>query len=562
MPVNSGPKSTTRIQNLFGAPKGLLNLEPFPAGAYQVDDIVGDGRPNLVLLHHDGFAINADPQGLPPIIEEIFKYKGTDNRLREFRNNLVFVAADERQVKNMKERIRRRLALRELRKPDRKRLLAEHQQNKVDEEFQKSSLHIAEAIHLCYRHLFFPYNVPMPGSSEPLTHSAIEVTNASDSPGNGQLHVARLLREHHKLLSDGDSPEAPTYVRDQTPLKLKGEISTQELRNEYRRAPKLSMLVSDGPLIACIRQGIESEVFIYRESNQVWGKGDPAPVITISDDAFVHTLADARKKHLWPRAEPLVVTFSAAPRDIEPGDSSELKVTVTGGVSPYTYTGTHPDLSMASTTQTVIRCDVSPEESLTYQVEVTDGRGQRQEATAEVYVAKPGEKPRAPKKPDAPVIPLKPMPPPKPELNASGPLAQALGELWEKARKAKVNSIEKLVIRFFDASATWKVHQAMATFKEADVNCRFEADIKLDGVNTFVIEFDGRMEKANAIKSFLDPQLRNATDHDFTGTYTLTFKSPLATTADQTDAFTKHLTRYGSGEAYVEADAAPLETKV
>ncbi|MFI5458100.1 MAG: ATP-binding protein [Isosphaerales bacterium] len=550
-----------RIRNLFGASGGSFNLQPFPAGGYEVDDLVGDGRPNLVLLHHDAFAINADPQGLPPLIDEIFKYKGADQRLREFRNNLVFVVADERQVKNMKDRVRRRLALRELRKPDRKRVLAAHQQDKVEEEFQKSSLQVAEAILHCYRHLFFPSNLPMPGSSEPIAHAAIEVPHASDLPGNGQLHVARVLRENHKLLSDGDTPEAPTFVRDQTPLKLKGELSTLELRNEYRRAPKLSMLVSNGPLVHCIRQGIESEVFIYREGNQIWGKGDPAPVINVTDDAFVHTVADARKKHLWPRAEPLVVTFSAAPREIGPQGKAELKVTVTGGVPPYTYTGTHADLSMASTTQTVIRCDVSPEASLAYRVEVTDSRGQRKEETAEVLVAKPGEKPSPPKKPDLPVVPTKPAPPPRPELNAEGPLAQSLTELWEKARKAKVQAIEKLVIRFFEASATWKVHQAMAMLKEASVNCRFEADIKLDGVNAFVVEFDGRMDRANAIKSFLDPQLRAAAEHAFTATYTLAFTSPLATTADKTEAFTKNLTRYGSGEAYVEAHAAALETK-
>jgi len=546
-----------RIRNLFGVSGGSFNLQPFPGGAYQVHDLVDDGRPNPVLLHHDGFAINADPQGLPPLIEEIFKYKGTDQRLREFRNNLVFVVADERQIKNMKDRVRRRLALQELRKPDRKRVLAAHQQEKVEDEFQKSSLEVAEAILQCYRHLFFPSNLPMPGSSEPIAHAAIEVPHASDSPGNGQLHVARVLTENHKLLSEGDTPEAPTFVRDQTPLKLKGEPSTLELRNEYRRAPKLSMLVSNGPLVHCIRQGIESEVFIYREGDQVWGKGDPAPVIKLTDASFVHTVADARKKHLWPRAEPLVVTFSAAPREIGPEGKAELKVTVTGGVPPYTYTGTYPDLSMASTTQTVIRCDVSPEASLACRVEVTDSRGQRKEETAEVLVAKPGEKPSPPKKPDPPVVPLEP--PPRPELNAEGPLAQSLTELWEKARKAK--AIEKLVIRFFEASATWKVHQAMAMLKEASVNCRFEADIKLDGVNAFVVEFDGRMDRANAIKSFLDPQLRAAAEHAFTATYTLAFTSPLATTADKTEAFTKNLTRYGSGEAYVEAHAAPLETK-
>ena len=550
-----------RVRNLFGASGGAFNLEPFPAGAYEVDDVVGDGRPNLVLLHHDAFAINSDPNGLPSLVEEIFKYKGTDQRLREFRNNLVFVVADERQIKNMKDRLRRRLALQELRKPDRKRLLAVHQQNKVDEEYQKSSLEVAEAILHCYRHLFFPYSVPMPGSSEPITHAAIEVPNASDSPGNGQLHVSRVLRENRKLLSDGDTPEASTFVRDQTPLKFKGELSTLELRNEYRRAPKLSMLTSDRPLKDCIRQGVDSEVFIYREGRQVWGKSDPAPVIRINDDGFVHTIADARKKNLWPRAEPLVLTFSSAPREIQPGGTAELKVTLTGGIPPYTYTGTYPDLSVASTTQTVLRCDVSPDASLTYQVEVTDSRGQRQEATAEVYVAKLGEKPLPPKKPDPPIVPPKPIVPAKPDLNAKGPLAQALAELWEKARKAKVNSVEKIVISFFDAAATWRVHQAMAMLKEAQVNCRFEADIKLEGVNSFQLEFDGKLDKANSLKSFLDPQLRTALDHDFSATYTLVFLTPLPTTIDRTDAFTKNLTRYGSGEAYVEAHAAPLEAK-
>lgn len=550
-----------RVRGLFGASGGAFNLIPFPAGAYEVEDVVGDGRPNLVVLHHDANSISADPQGLPPTVEEIFKFKGADQKLREFRNNLVFVMADDRHVKNMKDRIRRRLALHELLKPDRIRLLADHQQNKVKEEFQKSSLSVAEAILHCYRHLFFPYNVPMAGASEPIAHAAIEVHNASDSPGNGQLHVARILRDHHKLLSEGDTPEAPTFVRDQTPLKQKGELSTLELRNEYRRAPKLSMLVSNNPLIACIRQGIESDVFIYREGSQVWGKGDPAPAIQINEGSFIHTLADAKKKHLWPRPQPLAVTMAAAPREIPPGKSSELTVTVTGGVPPFTYVGSHPDLSLAATTQTVIRCDVSPEISLTYQVEVTDSRGQRQVTTAEVYVAEPGKTPQPPKKPEPPVPPAKPVPPPKPELNAEGPLAQALSELFEKARKAKVHAVEKLVIRFFDASATWKVHQAMATFKDAEIVCRFEVDISAEGVNTFQIEFDGKLDKANAVKSFLDPQLRSATDHDFSATYTLSFPTALSTTADKSDAFTKSLTRYGSGEAYVEAHAAPLEVK-
>jgi hypothetical protein len=613
-----------RIRGLFGSSTGAFNLQPFPAGCYEVDDIVGDGRPNLVLIHHDALAINADPQGLPPLIGEIFKYKGTDQRLREFRNNLVFVVADDRQVKNMRDRVRRRLALAKLRHASRINQLAPHQQTTVKEEYEKSAFEVAEAILHCHRHVFFPSNVPMTGCAEPIAHAVIEVPKASDAPGDGQLHVARVLRENHKLLGEGDTPEAPAFVRDQTPLKQKGELSTLDLRNEYRRAPKLSMLVSNGPLTACVRQGIETEVFIYREGNQVWGKGDPAPVIHVGDDGFVHTMADAKQKHLWPRAAPLVISFKASPAQIELGQRSELTVAVSGGVGPYTYTGNDPGLNLANKSQTVLRCEVSPIRTETYQVTVKDSRGQSATETAHVSVIETGKLAlrlvanpptvtlgksakvslsiHGGKGPftitseddvldigtttaafhDVTVHPTETTTysvevtdsagakaassvvitveiPAAPQLTSQGPLAQALTELWEKARKAKVNAVGKLVIRFFDAAATWKVHQAMATLREAQVNCRFEADIKQDGVNAFVVEFDGRIDKANAVKSFLDPQLRTSTEHDFNCTYTLTFSSPLATTADKADAFTKNLTRYGSGEAYVEADAAPPE---
>src|SRR5262249_14811768 len=233
-------------------------------------------------------------------------------------NNLIFVVADERLRENMKDRVRTRLALAELRKPDRIRLLAEHQQMKINEEFHRAQLDIAQAIVACYRHLFYPSHLPMPGTSEPIAHAAIEAHNVSDTPGNGQVHLVRVLRENKKVLDQGDRPDAPAYVRDQTPLKTKGEISTQALRNEFRRAQKLSILLSDGPLVQCIRDGIEAEVFIYREGNQVWGKGDPAPAIQVSENAFLHTLADAKKRHLWPRCAPLSVQLLAVPAVVEP----------------------------------------------------------------------------------------------------------------------------------------------------------------------------------------------------------------------------------------------------
>ena len=119
---------------------------------------------------------------------------------------------------------------------------------------------------------------------------------------------------------------------------------------------------------------------------------------------------------------------------------------------------------------------------MTYTVEVTDSRGQRQQAIAVVTIReKSGEI-------QPPVLPgFKPAEPPPPELSAQGPLAQALADLWDKARKAKVGSIASLTVRLFEAGATWKVHQAMATLQEADVTCHFEVGIEADGIVQFEV---------------------------------------------------------------------------
>ena len=144
-------------------------------------------------------------------------------------------------------------------------------------------------------------------------------------------------------------------------------------------------------------------------------------------------------------------------------------------------------------------------------------------------------------------------------LSAEGPLVQALTELWEKARKAKHKSLEKLVIRFYEAAATWQVHQALATMtREAQVACRFETSITADGVETFQIVLRRPVStrptrsRASSTLSYVPPP--NTTSRR---TYTLTFPSGLLARRDKPEAFAKNLTRYGSGEAYVEATRPP-----
>jgi hypothetical protein len=324
------------------------------------------------------------------------------------------------------------------------------------------------------------------------------------------------------------------------------------MRTEYRRAPKLSILLHDTPLLECIRNGIDQGLFIYREESQVWGPGDPKPVIHLTDNHFLHTIDDAKAKKLWPRAEPLEVRFHANPTTIERGGSSELMVSVKGGVPPYTFASNEPLLTANNTDDTTQQLRVRPDQSMTYTIEVTDSRGQRQQAITVVTIReKSGEI-------QPPLPPTAPRPAPEhatPEFSAQGPLAQALADLWDKSRKAKIVSIATLRVRLFEAGATWKVHQAMATLQDADVKCHFEVGIEADGVETFEVNFTGRVDKANAVKSFLDPQIRAAGETQFGAAYTLVFKQPLSLKDESAENLAKRLTQYGGGEAFVEAVA-------
>ena len=474
----------TRIQDLFRTGSGNFALIPFPAGPYEIPDEVGDGRPCLVVLNYDAFALSETPAELPQELVRMATRKGVKEELRLLQNNLVFVVADKRLSLDMKQSVRRRLALEAIVNSAKMNDLADYQQRKVREEYEKSRTTVAIAILQCYRHLFYPSSAPIGSGEARLGHTTIELQNASDSPGNGQQHIKRALRDQKKILASSDEPDAPTYVRDQTPLKTKGQITTLELRNEFRRAPNLSILLDDDPLIQCIQLGIAHNVFIYREGELVWGKGDPSPAIQISANAFVHTLANAGELNLWPR-----------PPKEEP-KTSQREETSKGN------NGVSETPGDASST---------------------------------------------------------PAPRPSILLSAEGPLRQALVELFDKARSQKVDYLKSITMRFYEAKGAWSAHQAVANYRDAETTCKLSVGIESDGIESFEVQFAGTLNKANSVKSFLEPQLRSATNATFEASYMLTFATPFATVKEKTDGFITAMTKYGGAEAYVEAEAGKAE---
>ena len=302
-----------RIRQVFDG--RVFDAVNFPGGPFDVPDEIGGGRPKLAVLAYDGVAIGAGDEAVPELVTRIYERKGSQGAaIRKLRNHVVFVVADDLNREKMRAAMRRVLALRILGRADRIVDLAEYQQTKVRELAASSEHSLAIAIQTCYRHVFYPSRQGVGPDQVSLVHTAIDAPSASDRPGAGQRQVVRTLRDLNKLRLPEDEPDSPAYVRDRTPLKGKGEMTTLALRTEFRRNPTLPVLIGDDVFIRGVRQGVEGGQYVYRSGDLLYGPGDPAADIRIDERSMVLTMVYAKNKGVWPRPEPEPVE----PEPVEP----------------------------------------------------------------------------------------------------------------------------------------------------------------------------------------------------------------------------------------------------
>ncbi len=473
------------IRRIFGGT--VFDLVPFPAGEYDVPDDVGNGQPRLVLISHEAETIQPGSDGVPDRVERIYQRKGSSGMLRMLLNNLVFLVADAPRVDNMLERMARRLALQQLTRPERLRELPEHQQTKLREWQQKSLSEVAIAIQQCFRHLFYPARNRAAGASVDLAHSVIELGTASDRPGAGQQQVLTALKDLNKLRSQEDPPESPAYVRDRTPLK-KGQISTADLRNEFRKDPALSILLGDDAFVKLVRTGVERGDYIYRRGELLYGQGDPGTQIVTDEQSFVLTRTYAEQAGLWPR---------------KPTQSDSTPTPPTGSTLP-------PGTPTTSPTS----------------VEGPAGG-------SKLTVDEPGR-----------------------ALRAEGPLREALGIIFERARNAGHTSLRQLTIQCFEAGDLFRLLPAANGVANAGKMVLLEVELEMAEEGVLTLTFNGPLTEAQLVREFLQPQLATARDRNARMlALTLNFSEGLMLADQEPEKLTEQLTRVGNAAVFVTAEA-------
>ncbi len=478
-PEEARAQLNDRIKGIFSG--SVFTLYPFPGGPYEVPDDAGDDKPALVLLGYDAVDVAADNLSVPDLVSRIYTEKDASGGLRLNRNQLVFLLADHNRKVEMKARIVRRLALNELRRPERLSEFPDHQQDKIKEWYQRSEQEVALAIQQCYRHL-----------------------------------------ANNKLRLPEDEPDAPTYIRDRTPLK-KGRITTAALRAEFRRDPALPILVGHDCFIKGIRRGIEQGEYVYQSGDLIFGMGDPWANIHLDEQSFVYTRAYALEYGLWPKAAepPPGPTSPVSP----PGVTGTVAGTPGTPTSPGTPTGAQPGAGTPTSPGT----PGGPGPS----TPVPPGRG-----------------------PGTGTAPATATPPAATTLTEEGVLKEALTQLWERARSRRFSHIRTLELRLFVASDAFRLLSQVSALQGATKQVFLDGGYETTAGGTLQLDFTGSPADAQPLKDFLEPQLRAAKDQNLSARFLIQFAEaglPLAgNTAEQ---LTERLTRFGTGAAYVAITA-------
>lgn len=481
-----------RIKSTFSA--GTFESICFPGGPFDVPDEIGTGKPLLVVLSQDACSVGGSVDQVPDLVGRIFERKGSEGAFRALRNNLVFVVADESRIEEIRHKMARRLALLRLKAPERLAELADYQQAKVRELEARSETEAAIAIQHCFRHVFYPSRNGIGDGSIDLNHTALEIHSASEKPGAGQQQVVRQLRDLRKLRTTEDQPDSPTYVRDRTPLK-KGQITTAQLRDEFRRDASLPMLIGDDVFIRGIRTGVDDGEYVYRRGDLVYGPGDPYTEIFIDEQSAVFTMAWAKEHGVWPRPTP-----------------EEPKVAAASSGAGAAASGVGSTIPSGHGT-------------------VGDGQG-----------VKAGGAPDT----GAPAA----------QLHAEGVLREALTRIWEQARTKKIERLAALHIRMFDVGDGFKLLGVIGALKGPDQKIvAIQGAYETKGGSSLEIEFRGVPADAGPVKDFLDPQLRAAAEKKVEVRFVLSFEAGLELAGDAAEKLTAQLTRYSTGAAYVEATA-------
>ena len=450
----------------------------FPSDPREIED--AETPPFLIVLSHEACSVGVSVKSVPELIARLYEYKTSDRKsVREFRNNNVFVVAEEDRIAGMNAKMTRCLALRAIKESaSRMQDLAEHQRDKVKEFEKTSKSDLATVIQNTFRHIFYPSPEKLPVEQTNhevfLAHAALEDASTASNPGAGQRQIIRALREdYRKLYCDDDPPVSPGYIFNRTNLREKGEMTTATLRREFCRNVRLPILLGNDNFIKSVRKGVDDGDYIYRsgsgENAILYGQGDPSVEIKIDEQSVISTMEYAKEHGFWPRVVTPKPLPEPAPESPITGDSSQpLPSTPSPSTLPSIPSSTGGEETVCEPQSGGIRHN---------------------------------------------------------PISGEGVFKQILRSLLEETKRRSIEEITQIDIKITEPTDGFRFlgtigNISLVPQKELQMAVDYETHTK----GCFKVGYKGQAAEAIIFKEFLEPQLRTAEETNFTMVFSLKFE--------------------------------------
>lgn len=265
--------------------KGVFDPVFFPAEPSDIDDTYE--RPKLAILHYDAVRASGDQDGPPDLVVHLADRAGIAQNYRRFRNNVVFLVADEGALDHAVGRAQHHLALnRIVADPGRFKDFTREQQQRLKAMAEQGELELRVAITRMYRHLYYP-DPSAPEKHGRLAHALLPAQDQAEVERDQSEVVLRVLRELDRVLT-ADSPDVPPkFVRDKAWPANADRVTTLGLRQEFAMRVGLKMLLDVNKLKEAIKLGIRTGQWLYYDPRRgcAWSKDSTTThLVEISSD--------------------------------------------------------------------------------------------------------------------------------------------------------------------------------------------------------------------------------------------------------------------------------------
>lgn len=225
-----------------------------------------------------------DRAGNEHIIAELYREKpGSSGTLREHRNNVLYLVADDDNLNDIRDNLLTNMAAEFVKKEQSN--LKDYQMERLEEIICSSRKALSQSIQNKWTHLIYP--TAQNTFSDTARHLTEEtLTAATDKEGDGQAPILKKLIERQKT-PDPERPRLNPSVWKQTPLAFpenaQSGMSMADVHRIFTASPGQSMMLDRDRFRAVILEAIKSkDLFVESPTGQTITKQNAD--IGIEDD--------------------------------------------------------------------------------------------------------------------------------------------------------------------------------------------------------------------------------------------------------------------------------------